>query len=192
MDEDAAQWHEQGNTRMSEVKERADTCMPGTPLYGEIVRFLYVEAKLLDEGRFNEWVELFAEDIRYTMPIRTTQHRKSGEGFQDVGFFDENLISLQTRVKRLETDAAWAETPPSRTRHFITNILAKPADGASEFKVVSNFMITRTRADRDYQMFTGVRNDILRRAGEGQFKIAKREILIDQTVITGTNLSILF
>ena len=47
------------------------SCMPGSPLYGEIVYFLYREAELLDSGRFGEWVASFADDIRYTMPVRT-------------------------------------------------------------------------------------------------------------------------
>ena len=105
----------------------AADCAPGSVLYGEIVEFLYREAELLDSNRFGDWLSLLAEDIHYVMPVRTTQFRAKGEGFQDVAFFEENFASLRTRVKRLETDFAWAETPPSRTRHFITNILADPA-----------------------------------------------------------------
>jgi 3-phenylpropionate/cinnamic acid dioxygenase small subunit len=166
-------------------------CAPGTPLYSEVVGFLYREAKLLDSCNFCGWVELFTDDIRYTMPVRTTQFRKTGNGFHEISFFEENLVSLQTRVQRLLTEMAWAETPPSRTRHFITNILLEPGARPSELHVESSFLITRTRADRDYQMFTGVRVDVLRRIGD-QLKISSRRILVDQTVITGTNLSILF
>jgi 3-phenylpropionate/cinnamic acid dioxygenase small subunit len=53
------------------------------------------------------------------------------------------------------------------------------------------FMITRTRQDLDYQMFTGLRIDRLLPDGDS-FKIARRKILVDQTVITATNLSVLF
>jgi PAH dioxygenase small subunit len=174
------------------ARKGAPSCVPGTPLYGEIVGFLYQEAKLLDSGAFAEWIKLFADDVRYTMPVRTTQLRKTGEGFHDVAFFEDNFTSLHTRVKRLETEWAWAESPPSRTRHFITNVLAEPAERDNEFLVESSFLITRTRSDRDYQMFTGLRMDTLRRGSPGEFKIAYRKILVDQTVITGTNLSILF
>jgi 3-phenylpropionate/cinnamic acid dioxygenase small subunit len=167
-------------------------CAPGTPLYGEIVAFLYREAELLDSYRFAEWVELFAEDVRYEMPVRTNQVRSSGSGFQQMTFFDENLVSLQTRVKRLQTDSAWAETPPSRTRHFVSNVLVEPSDKPDEFAVGLCFMVTRTRSDHGYQMFTGRREDLLRRVGGGHFRIARRRILADQTVLTATNLSVLF
>ena len=171
--------------------ESAD-CAPGTALYGEIVAFLYREAELLDSYRFAEWVELFAEDVRYEMPVRTNQVRSSGSGFQQMTFFDDNIVSLRTRVKRLQTESAWAETPPSRTRHFVSNVLAAAGESPDEFAVGLCFMVTRTRSDHGYQMFTGRREDVLRRVGGGNFKIARRRILADQTVLTATNLSVLF
>jgi 3-phenylpropionate/trans-cinnamate dioxygenase subunit beta len=167
-------------------------CAPGTPLYGEIIEFLYREAELLDSYRYNDWIALFADDIRYVMPVRTTQFLTKGAGFHDVAFYDENLVSLRTRVQRLQTEFAWAETPPSRSRHFVSNVLVEPGERANEFAVRSNFMITRTRSDHGHQMFTGQRADILRRDEATGWKIAQRRILVDQTVITGTNLSVLF
>jgi 3-phenylpropionate/cinnamic acid dioxygenase small subunit len=167
-------------------------CLPGTPLYGEIAGFLYREAELLDSYRFAEWVELFAEDVRYAMPVRTNQMRSSGSGFQEMTFFDENIVSLRTRVKRLQTDTAWAETPPSRTRHFVSNVLVAPGEKPDEWAVGLNFMVTRTRSDHGYQMFTGRREDVLRSIGGGNFLIVRRRILPDQTVLTATNLSVLF
>ena len=167
-------------------------CSPSSALYGDIVEFLYREAELLDAYRFEDWLALFADDIRYVMPVRTTQFRAKGSGFHDVAFLDENLVSLRTRVERLQTEFAWAETPPSRTRHYVSNILAEPGATPNAFAVRSNFLITRTRADHGHQMFTGWREDVLRRDDAGGLKIAQRRILVDETVITGTNLSILF
>src|SRR5262249_60117342 len=170
----------------------AGRCAHGTPLYGEIVTFLYHEAELLDDCQFSDWLALFTEDTHYVMPVRTTQFRSAGAGFHEVAFFEENFVSLRTRVKRLETNFAWAETPPSRTRHFISNVLVDPTDKKDEFAVRSNFMVTRTRSDQGYQRFTGQRQDILRRVEDGTFKIAGRRILIDQTTLSGSNLSVFF
>jgi 3-phenylpropionate/cinnamic acid dioxygenase small subunit len=170
----------------------AASCSPGTPLYGDVVEFLYREAELLDTYRYEDWLALFADDVRYFMPVRTTQFRAKGAGFHQVSFFDENLVSLRTRVKRLQTEFAWAETPPSRTRHFITNVLVELGERPNEYMVRSNFMITRTRADHGHQMFTGLREDLLRRDEGNGLKVAQRRILTDETVITGTNLSVLF
>lgn len=165
--------------------------LAGTPRYGEVATFLYREADLVDGYRFADWLALFADDIEYRMPVRTTRFLRDGDGFTDTDFFIENHASLTTRVRRLETEFAWAEAPPSRTRHFVTNIRVfhAPADG--ELAVRSSFLITRTRSDLDYQLFTGTRQDVLREAADG-LRIARRTILVDQTVITATNLSVLF
>jgi len=168
------------------------SCAPGTAVYGEILEFLYREAETLDECRFKEWLGLFAEDIHYTMPVRITQFRARGAGFQEVGFFDDNHNSLSTRVQRLLTETAWAETPPSRTRHFISNVLVAQGTSSLEYEVASSFLVTRCRGDQGHQLFTGRREDLLRRLGSGELRIARRRILVDQTIITGTNLSILF
>jgi 3-phenylpropionate/cinnamic acid dioxygenase small subunit len=92
----------------------------------------------------------------------------------------------------LETDTAWAETPPSRTRHFVSNVLVRAGAQPNEYAVAVNFIVTRSRGDQGYQFFTGRREDSLRRDAGGRFRIARRHILVDQTVITATNLSILF
>jgi len=178
--------------RTASARKFDPACAPGSPVYGEILHFLYQEAELLDDCRFEQWLGLFSDDIHYTMPVRTTQFRARGAGFQDVSFFDDNINSLSTRVKRLQTGAAWAETPPSRTRHFLSNILVAPGERANEYAVSAGFMVTRSRGDQGYQFFTGLREDLLRRLDSGVFRIARRQILVDQTIITGTNLSIFF
>jgi 3-phenylpropionate/cinnamic acid dioxygenase small subunit len=165
--------------------------LPSSELYGRVARFLYYEAELLDTYRFADWIALLTKDIEYRMPVRTTQFLTDGQGFQDFEFFSDNIHSLTTRVKRLETEFAWAEVPPSRTRHFVSNVIVKESDDGSALEVRSSFLVTRTRQDLDYQMFTGVRHDRLVPT-EDSFAIARRTILIDQTVLTATNLSVLF
>jgi 3-phenylpropionate/cinnamic acid dioxygenase small subunit len=170
--------------------EREEITADAAP-YGEIVSFLHREADLVDGYRFSDWLELFTDDVEYRMPVRTTRFLRDGEGFTETDFFVENHDSLTTRVKRLETEFAWAEAPPSRTRHFVTNVRAFETDTDGELAVRSNFMITRTRSDLEYQLFTGARHDVMRRTPDG-LRIARRAILVDQTVITATNLSVLF
>lgn len=163
--------------------------LPSTELHGRVTAFLYHEAELLDANRFAEWLELLAPEIEYRMPVRTTKFLLDGDGFEDFEFFSENLASLTTRVRRLETEFAWAEVPPSRPRHFVSNVIVE--EDVDELEVRSSFLLTRTRQDLDYQMFTGVRHDRLVPTADS-FAIARRTILVDQTVLTATNLSVLF
>ena len=163
----------------------------GTPEYSEIVEWLYREARMLDNGEFAAWFELMTTDIVYEMPTRTAVMPNEGSGFHaDFGFFAESHSSMQLRVKRLGTSQAWAEQPRSRTRHFVSNVLIdRTADGV--FTVTSAFMVTRIRSHRSYDFFTGERVDLLRRE-DGALKLARRTILLDQTVLEAHNLSLFF
>ena len=94
-----------------------------------VEQFLYREARLLDDRKFRDWLELFTDDVRYWMPTRFNRLRDGPEEQWEVekehdtlGFFDETKESLQRRVERFYSGMAWAEDPPSRTRHFLSNI----------------------------------------------------------------------
>ena len=160
----------------------------------EIEEFLYHEAWLLDEGRLYEWVELFTDDARYWMPVRETiQGNDSGipeEGELAQPLFDDDKNFLLLRVKRLDTGLAHAETPRSRTRHLITNIWLGDDATPDEAPVYSNFLVYQARLERSEHFFLGKREDRLRKV-DGQWKIAKRKIVLEQTLLPRT-LSILF
>ena len=89
----------------------------------EITAFLFHEAALLDERRFDEWLGLLDEELSYRMPVRSTRPEGQGSEFSEqMLHFDETRETLAMRVERLKSGDAWAEVPPSRTRHYVTNI----------------------------------------------------------------------
>jgi PAH dioxygenase small subunit len=175
----------------SAVETRVIPVPIGTPEYGEVLEWLYREARLLDQCNFEAWLALMANDIIYLMPNRTSVLPKDGAGFHyEFGLFAENHASLSARVKRLQTDQAWAEQPRSRARHFVSNVLVdRTANG--DLHVSLAFLVTRIRSNRPVDLFCGERQDELRRLG-GELKLAKRTILLDQTVLESHNLSIFF
>jgi biphenyl 2,3-dioxygenase subunit beta len=160
----------------------------------QVEDFLYLEAELLDDRKLREWLDLFTDDARYWMPLRhnpferpadlTEELSKPGEGY----YFDDDKKSLKIRVERVYAKNAWAEMPPSRTRHFVSNVRVKRDDG-SELEVRSNFLVYRTRMETDQDMFVGERQDLLRRV-DGSFKIARRTIVLDQAVLAAKNISV--
>lgn len=162
----------------------------------EIEDFYYREAELLDDRKLREWFALLADDIRYWMPIRhnplerpenpADELARPGEGY----YFDDDKESLRVRVERVYAKNAWAEMPPSRTRHLITNVRVKKDDGRA-VEVHANFLVYRTRMEADQDLFVGVRHDLLRR-DDGGFKIARRTIILDQAVLSAKNISIFF
>jgi 3-phenylpropionate/cinnamic acid dioxygenase small subunit len=160
----------------------------------QVEDFYYAEAELLDNRQFREWFTLLADDIRYWMPIRHNplerssdikgELSKAGEGF----YFDDDKASLRIRVERVYARNAWAEMPPSRTRHLVTNVRIKNDDG-NAVEVHANFIVYRTRMETDQDLFVGERQDILRRAN-GRFQIARRTIILDQAVLSAKNISV--
>jgi len=146
----------------------------GGSLYASIVEFLYREADLL-------------------MPVRTTRMRAAGPGYSDdMDFLAEDMASLKMRIGRMETEFAWAEDPPSRTRHLITNILVEAGEGEHEARASSYFLVYRSHGDISTpNLFSGVREDVLR-AVDSEWRLARRKILVDHTVMGASSLSILF
>lgn len=159
--------------------------------YWDVYEFLMHEAELLDGHREREWVELCTGDVIYRMPVRQTRERGAGDGFDDeMYYFDEDRGSLELRVRRLETEYAWAEDPPSRTRHFVTNIRVTPADEDDELAVRSNLLLYRSQGtELHHDLISAERRDVLRRTEEGM-RLARRKILLDHSVLTTHNLSI--
>ena len=160
----------------------------------EVEEFLYREAGLLDERKLEEWFALCTDDIHYWMPIRRTMQAKDiANEFTKPGgmaFFDDDKKTLGMRVQRLSQRGAWAEDPPSRTRHIVTNVRILSVDG-NEISVASNFMLYRTRLDSEEDSWIGRREDLLRREN-GALKLARRHVYLDQTVILSQNMSNLF
>ena len=166
-------------------------------LQHEIEQFLYHEAALLAEREYRDWLDLFAEDIHYWMPTRYNRlrrelHREFSEP-DETAFFDEDYDSLSRRITRLETGMAWAEDPPSRTRHLFTNVRVVPTEAAGEFEVHCNFLLYRSRLEHDVEFFVGARTDLLRRVDRGVgWEIARRKVVLDQSTLNAKNLSMFF
>ncbi len=163
----------------------------------EIEAFLYHEAELLDERRYEAWLDLFTEDAHYFMPMRrNVPHDEPDREFTragaDVNWFDEGKDTLTRRVKQILTGIHWAEEPPSRICHMVSNVQVAAADSASgEVVVKSRFLVYRNRVETETDFLVGKREDVLRRVNGG-WKIARRRIVLDQNVLLAKNLTVFF
>jgi 3-phenylpropionate/cinnamic acid dioxygenase small subunit len=165
-------------------------------LKDEIEAFYYDEAEFLDERRFQEWLDTLADNLVYFMPLRRNvkfgdhaalENTRQGE---DVSWFDEDKWTLTKRVEQLQTGAHWAEEPTSRVSHLVTNIqITRVAEG--EVDVKSRFLIYKNRIESETSLFVGKRVDTLRKQ-EGRWLLARREIILDQSVLQAKNLTIFF
>lgn len=160
--------------------------MVALELQREVEQFLYREARLLDTGKLRDWLDLFADDARYWMPARETRMDRAEEVRREdeLAIFDDDKNFLRARIDRIGGGLAHAEEPASRTRHFVSNVEVEEAAGG-ELDVRCNIMVYQSRLERTECTYVGRREDRLRRAGAG-FKIARRTIVLDQTLFPRT------
>ena len=134
-------------------------------LHFEVQRLYATEARLLDQHRYADWLELLADDLHYWAPVRTNRLRRQqtlADGAPgEVAIFDETKASLAWRIRRFDSGMAWAEDPPSRTRHLITNVLVQAAGGelrdlARDAQAVFDVgaLLFRRRAARQHAFFS--------------------------------------
>jgi 3-phenylpropionate/cinnamic acid dioxygenase small subunit len=166
----------------------------------EIEQFLYCEADLLDERRYEQWLGLLAEDVRYWMPMRRNvkvddlEREFTREGL-DISWFDEGKETLTRRVRQIQTGVHWAEEPVSRISHMISNVRLLEATPSwsepAEVTVRCRFLVYRNRVETETDFLVGKREDLLRRV-DSEWKIARRKILLDQNVLLSKNLTFFF
>jgi 3-phenylpropionate/cinnamic acid dioxygenase small subunit len=157
-------------------------------------QFLVDEAYLLDAQEYEEWLETLTDDVRYVMPVRVTTAR--GAGFDTspgMAHFDEDKYSLSQRVARMGTEHVWAEDPPSRLRHFITNVrtfASDPAEVVEHLVVESAELLFRSRGDVNESALVSCGREDLLRWCDDRWKLARRRIIADESVLRMQNLAV--
>lgn len=173
-------------------QQRAGRTLPfGDERHLQAHQWLVDEAYLLDAQSYEEWLNLLTEDIHYLMPVRVTT--ALGAGFDTapgMAHFDEDKYSLSRRVARFRTEHAWTEDPPSRLRHYVTNVRAFATEDDDHIVVDSAVLLFRSRGDvREAALVSAGREDLLRRTQDG-WRLARRVILVDESVMHMQNLAI--
>jgi 3-phenylpropionate/cinnamic acid dioxygenase small subunit len=146
----------------------------------EVEDFLYREALLLDRFRYEEWLALFTDDIEYVLPLRELVQGDVPPAGHPI--ICDDKIMLAARVKKDLTGMANVEIPRSMTTHIVGNVVIDPGPKDDELTVYSTFLVRQARKLRDEAWWVGRRTDVLRRV-EGKLKIARREVLLDTTIL---------
>lgn len=148
-----------------------------TEVQHEVEQFLYGEARLLDEWRLHEWLDLFTTDARYLIPATD---KPDGDPEHDLFLVQDDRFLLEQRANSLLTRAAHAEYPRSRTRHMVSNV--QVTDGAGDtVEVHANFAVFRVRRGA-LDTYIGQYQHLLVRDEEGagfRFKVRKAVLDLD-------------
>jgi benzoate/toluate 1,2-dioxygenase beta subunit len=150
--------------------------------------FLIRQAELLDRRNWDEWMELFADDGVYWMPLKEEQ--QDPENYPSIFFEDKALMTA--RVARLLDTNAWGQQPVTRTVHLVGNVRLDGDDARNgEIVVRSNFTMAEFRRDV-LRHHAGTYTHHLRRV-RGGFKIAMQRVdLINADGLHEYNLQVFF
>ncbi len=159
-------------------RPRARRAMPARPAHAAhgdsqraVEQFLYWQAEILDERRWDEWLALFTADGRYWMPANEEQ--TTGDGVPNI--FYEDLDLMKVRIGRLGHPRAWSQQPPNRTSHIVSNVVIEREDAKTGDVVVrSKFHVAEFRLDV-LRHFLGRYRHHLRRTPSG-YKIALQRV----------------
>lgn len=148
-----------------------DTASQGTDeaLTFELERFLYRESNLLDDRRYEEWLDLLADDITYWVPNFTEDGAPGNTGV----IVWERLPALRARVARALDPMNPTQRPPARTRHFYTNVLLE-ASGADTAVVTSSLLLYVSK-DRKLTVHPAKCEHALRKV-DGRWRIEAKTI----------------
>jgi 3-phenylpropionate/cinnamic acid dioxygenase small subunit len=115
-----------------------------TPSERDIARFIRHEARLIDEKRLDEWLELFTEDAHYWVPA--TPGQPDAVTHNSLAYEDKLLLKL--RIERLKSPRAYSQRPPSRCLHVLQEPDVEKLDyERGEFMTRTPFLYTETRGD---------------------------------------------
>lgn len=134
-----------------------------TEIQREVEQFLYTQAEILDERRWDDWLKLFNEDGIYWMPV--TEDQETGDGVPNIFYEDINLMKV--RIGRVTHPRAHSQYPPNRTSHVVSNVVIESHDEKSgDIVVRSKFYASEFRND-DLRHFAGRYRHHLRQSKDG-------------------------
>jgi len=156
----------------------------------EIQQFLFHEASLLDGRQYDAWLQLLTDDVQYRITAKVI--RDAAADPIEYAIVDEARAGLSSRIAQISNPRLTrAENPPSFTRRLVTNIQAFASDRAAEFQVVSSFPVYRGRPGLpEGGFYAGERTDALRRI-DNSWRLARRLVRLDQTMVFDGALSVL-
>lgn len=136
-----------------------------------VEKFLYREARLVDEHRYDEWLSLWSDDGIYWIPCR----HEDTDPLRQVSIVYDNRAKLGDRIARFNSRAVLAQDPPSRMRRLISNIEIEPGT-ENKLKVESNFIVVEARGGRQ-EVWCGRAFHTLQTSNDA-FKIALKKVLL--------------
>jgi 3-phenylpropionate/cinnamic acid dioxygenase small subunit len=142
-------------------------------LRAEVEQLLFLEARLADESRYEEWLALMTDDVRYWVPAGRADYDPDTR----ISFVNDNRSRLETRVRQLLTGVRYAQTPPSPMRRVISNLEIETSDDDGTITAGSNFVLYElsAQATNELRIWAGRATHRIRRL-DGELRIARKTV----------------
>jgi 3-phenylpropionate/cinnamic acid dioxygenase small subunit len=153
---------------------RAGGVMPADPDDETLIEFVYHEARLIDEKRFDEWYDLYADDCRYWMPLM----RGQPGGADHTSLFDEDKLLLKIRVERLRNPKSYSQAYPSWCQHVLQAPRIESRDAGSGRAILRTPFVYLEYQQDHQEIYAGVAwHHLVRRGDNIAIAIKKIELL---------------
>lgn len=136
----------------------------------EVIDFLYTEARMLDEGRFSDWLDLWTPEGHYWMPLEWGQT----DPILETSLLYEDQFMLRLRVERLNGARTFSQKPKSRCHHVLSRPFVDVFDPAGVTKTVTPMHYVETRLDEQFLLAVTARHDLV--VQDGRLKIAGKRV----------------
>ena len=146
-------------------------------LRAEVEALLFLEARLADESRYEEWLALMTDDVRYWVPSGRADYDPDTR----ISFVNDNRSRLETRVRQLLTGVRYAQTPPSPMRRVISNLEIEATEDdmitGGTITAGSNFVLYElsAQATNELRIWAGRATHRIRRV-DGELRIAAKTV----------------
>jgi len=160
-----------------------------TELLATVTQFLGLEARLLDEGREEEWFELLDNDLLYTVPIRQATEARSNEVSGSAFRVRDTKSHIRLRIERNKTGHAYSELPPSRTLRVVGSIEITGVDGEVVSATSALLVYRQHGIDPYFDLIPVRRYDRIKICATGP-RLLSREIILTETIMATANLGI--
>ena len=137
----------------------------------DVIDFIYSEARMLDEGRYHDWLALWLEDGHYWMPL---EYRQSDPTLT-TSLLYEDFFMLQLRIERLSGARTYSQNPRSRCSHVIQRPFVDEFDDESGRYVTNTSMhYVETRLDDQFLLALAATHELKR--VDGALRIANKRV----------------
>lgn len=139
-------------------------------LIKRVEQFLYHEARLMDEQRYDEWLSLWTDDLTYFVPVND----EDVDPRRHVTLIYDNRRRLEDRIEQLKSHVHWSQEPRSRIRRVVSNF--EVSEAPDHVTAESNFVLVEVR--RDQQMVLAGRSFHTLLPDNGSFRISEKKVLL--------------